>query len=167
MQGSISDVHKREAAGGEVTVRGWLRTARHSKNVSFLEVTDGSCFDGLQAVAGEGCEGFPEEVRALGTGCAVEITGELVDSPGKGQRFELQAARVELIGGVGDDYPLQKKRHSFEFLRGIAHLRTRTNAIGAVLRVRNAASQAIHGFFQQRGFIQLHSPVITLWKSVV
>jgi asparaginyl-tRNA synthetase len=145
-----------------VCVRGWLRTVRHSKNVSFLDVNDGSCLSGLQVVAGEACSGYPDDVHQLGTGCAVEVTGELVDSPGGGQRYEVQAKQVVLVGAVGDDYPLQKKRHSFEFLRSIAHLRTRTNAIGAVLRVRNAASQAIHAFFQSRGFIHLHSPIVTL-----
>jgi asparaginyl-tRNA synthetase len=159
---SIRDVLARDAAGGEVTVRGWLRTARHAKQMSFLEVSDGSCFAGLQVVAEPACAGYEDSVRGLGTGCAVEATGELVDSPGKGQRYELHATRVEQVGDVGDDYPLQKKRHSFEFLRTIAHLRPRTNTIGAVFRVRHAASRAIHDFFHERGFIQLHSPVITL-----
>jgi len=159
---SIREVLGRDGAGGQVVLRGWLRTARHSKNVSFLEVTDGSCFAGLQAVANPELDNYDDEIKALGTGCAVEIEGELVDSPGKGQRFELHASRVETIGGVGEDYPLQKKRHNFEFLRTIAHLRPRTNTLGAVLRVRNAAAAAIHEFFQQRGFLWLHTPVITL-----
>jgi asparaginyl-tRNA synthetase len=158
---SIRTILARERAGGHVSVRGWLRTARHSKNVSFLEVSDGSCFAGLQVVAGPECEGFEHEVRELATGCAVEATGELVESPGKGQRFEIHATRVRLVGGVGEDYPLQKKRHSFEFLRTIAHLRPRTNSLGAVLRVRDAASRAIHDFFHAHGFVQIHSPVIT------
>jgi len=162
MDESIREILDREHAGGDVTVRGWLRTARHGKQTSFLEISDGSCFAGLQAVAGPECPGFEETVRQLGTGCAVEVTGELVDSPGKGQRYEVQARSVRLVGAVGDDYPLQKKRHSFEFLRTIAHLRPRTNTMGAVLRVRDATSRAIHDFFQARGFVQLHSPVITL-----
>jgi asparaginyl-tRNA synthetase len=159
---SIREILERDGAGGSVVMRGWLRTARHSKNVSFLEVTDGSCFAGLQAVANPELGNYESEIRGLGTGCAVEIEGELVDSPGKGQRFEVHASRVAVVGGVGDDYPLQKKRHSFEFLRTIAHLRPRTNTIGAVLRVRNAAAAAIHEFFQQQGFLWLHTPVITL-----
>jgi len=106
-------------------------------------------------------DNYDREVRSLGTGCAVRVRGELVESPGKEQRFELHAVAVELVGGVDSDYPLQKKRHSFEFLRGIAHLRPRTNSFGAVFRVRNAAAQAIHDFFQESGFIQLHSPIIT------
>ncbi len=158
----IREILARPSAGGEVTVRGWLRTARHAKNLSFLEISDGSSFAGIQAVAGPECARFEEEVRQLGTGCAVEATGELVDSPGQGQRFEVHAREVKLVGGVDDDYPLQKKRHGFEFLRTIAHLRPRTNTLGAVLRVRDAASRAIDDFFHQRGFIQLHSPVITL-----
>jgi asparaginyl-tRNA synthetase len=162
MDESVREILSRKQSGGEVVLRGWLRTVRHSKQVSFLEVTDGSCFDGLQVVCGETCEGLEETVRQLATGCAVEATGELVDSPGKGQRFEVHATRVVLVGGVGDDYPLQKKRHGFEFLRTIAHLRPRTNTIGAVLRIRDAASMAIHEFFHDRGFVQLHAPIITL-----
>jgi asparaginyl-tRNA synthetase len=158
---SVREVLARERAGGSVTVRGWLRTTRHSKGVSFLEVSDGSCFAGLQVVADPSLANYEREVAALGTGCAVSITGDVVDSPGKGQRYELRATRVEVVGGVAPDYPLQKKRHSFEFLRTIAHLRPRTNTIGAILRVRNAASVAIHEFFQQRGFLCLQTPVIT------
>jgi len=161
MTDSIRQILMRDAAGGEVTVRGWVRTARHSKGVSFLEVSDGSCFAGLQVVADPALENYETEVRALQTGSAVSATGVLVDSPGKGQRFEVHAACVERVGAVGEDYPLQKKRHSFEFLRTIAHLRPRTNTIGAVLRVRNAAARAIHDFFQERGFVWLHSPIIT------
>ncbi len=159
---SIRNLLARPQAGGTVTVRGWLRTARHGKNVSFLEISDGSCFACIQAVAAPDLPGYDEVVRLLGTGCAVSATGELVESPGKGQRYEIQATQVELVGDVGEDYPLQKKRHSFEFLRTIGHLRPRTNTLGAVLRVRNAAARAIDEFFQERGFIQLHSPVITL-----
>jgi len=161
MHTSIRDLMGRAEAGGEVVVRGWLRTVRHSKTVSFLDVNDGSCLSGIQAVAGESCAGYPDAVRAFGTGCAVVVKGELVDSPGGGQVFEIQASEVELVGDVDDDYPMQKKRHGFEFLRTIAHLRPRTNAIGAVLRVRHAASRAIDRFFDERGFIQLHSPIIT------
>jgi asparaginyl-tRNA synthetase len=159
---SVANLLARESPGGSVDVRGWLRTARHAKNVSFLELGDGSCFSGIQVVAAPEVPGYEDVVRSLANGCAVRVTGELVDSPGKGQRYEIHASDVELIGDVGADYPLQKKRHSFEFLRTIAHLRPRTNTLGAVLRVRNAATMAIHEFFQQRGFLNLHSPVITL-----
>ncbi len=162
MDESIKQILARESAGGTVVIRGWLRTARHSKNVSFLEVTDGSGFAGLQAVASPDLAEYEETVRKLATGCAVEVEGDLVESQGKGQKYEVHATRVELVGGVGDDYPLQKKRHSLEFLRTLGHLRSRTNTIGAVLRVRNAAARAIHDFFQERDFLYLHSPIITL-----
>ncbi|MEN8183119.1 MAG: asparagine--tRNA ligase [Myxococcota bacterium] len=152
----------RESAGGEVTVRGWLKTARHGKEVSFLEVSDGSSMAGIQAVVEPDLAGYEGEIRSLRSGCAVRVTGELRDSPGKGQRFEIAASEVELVGDVDDDFPLQKKRHSFEYLRGIAHLRPRTNSIGAVLRVRDAAATAIHEFFRERGFLQLHAPIISL-----
>ena len=158
----IADLLARESAGGAATVRGWLRSVRHSKGVSFLDLTDGSCLSGIQAVVTpELCAG-EAALRSLGTGCAVRVTGELVASPGKGQRFEIRAEEVELVGSADPDYPLQKKRHSFEFLRTIGHLRPRTNTIAAVMRVRNAASRAIHDFFQERGFLLLHAPVITL-----
>lgn len=162
MDDSIKLILTREAAGGSVVIRGWLRTVRHSKNVSFLEVTDGSCFSGLQAVAAPELPEYESCVLELGTGCSVEIEGELVESRGKGQRYEIHASRVVLVGAAADDYPLQKKRHSLEFLRTLGHLRTRTNTLGAVLRVRNAATVAIHNFFQAQGFINLHSPIITL-----
>ncbi len=158
---SVREILAREPAGGVVTLRGWVRSARHSKGVSFLEVSDGSCFSGLQVVVSPELENFEAELRHLQTGCAVAVTGTLVDSPGKGQRFELQARRIEVVGAVAEDYPLQKKRHSFEFLRTLAHLRPRTNTLGAVLRVRNAAAAAIHDFFQERGFVLLHTPIIT------
>jgi asparaginyl-tRNA synthetase len=157
----IVEVLAREAAGGRVLVRGWLRTARHGKGVSFLEMTDGSCLAGLQVVAEPGLPNYESELRGLGTGCAVEAEGELVASPAAGQRFELRASRVALIGPVGDDYPLQKKRHSFEYLRTLGHLRLRTNTLGAVLRVRHAAARAVRRFFDERGFLELHAPIVT------
>jgi len=158
----IADLLRHESAGGRVTAQGWLRSVRHSKGVSFLDLTDGSCLSGIQAVVDAEISERESTVSSLGTGCAVRVSGELVESPGKGQRFEIRAEEVELVGDADADYPLQKKRHSFEFLRTIAHLRPRTNTIAAVMRVRNAASRAIHDFFQERGFLLLHSPVITL-----
>lgn len=158
---TIRSMLARKSAGGEALVRGWLRTVRHAKGVSFLDVSDGSCMDGLQVVANPETEGFEDVVRHLATGASVEAHGALVDSPGKGQRYELHAHAVRLVGAAGEDYPLQKKRHSFEFLRTIAHLRPRTNTIGAVLRVRNAASMAIHEFFQREDFLYLHTPIVT------
>ncbi len=159
---SVKQVLARPAAGGRARVQGWLRSARHSKGVSFLDLSDGSCMAGLQVVAEPAAlANYESEVLKLRTGCSVEVEGALVDSPGAGQRFELRAAELAVLGFVADDYPLQKKRHSFEFLRTQAHLRPRTNTLGAVLRVRNAAAAAIHEFFQQRGFLWLHTPVIT------
>jgi len=158
---SIRSMLGRDTAGGEGVVRGWIRTVRHGKGVSFLDVSDGSCLDGMQVVANPETEGYESVVRGLSTGCSIEARGELVESPGKGQRFEFHANEVVLVGGVGEDYPLQKKRHSFEFLRTIAHLRPRTNTIGAVLRIRNAASMAIHDFFQKEEFFYLHTPIVT------
>src|SRR5262249_19775962 len=151
----VKAVLARPEAGGTVTVRGWLKTARHAKGISFLEVSDGSSFSGIQAIAELSLANYESEVKHLQAGYAVEVEGELVDSPGKEQRFEIRARRVMVVGGVGVDYPLQKKRHSFEFLRTIAHLRTRTNTFGAVMRVRDAAARAIRGFFEGRGFIEL------------
>jgi asparaginyl-tRNA synthetase len=143
-----------------VVAEGWLRTARRGKGVAFLEVGDGSCLTGLQAVVDPGVEGF-DEISHLGVGTAVRITGDLVQSPAEGQRVELKATAVEVVGEAGADYPLQKKRHSFEFLRTIAHLRPRARTFGAVFRVRHALQMAIHRFFDERGFIQVHTPIIT------
>jgi hypothetical protein len=115
-------------------VRGWLRTARHSKGVSFLDVSDGSCLAGLQVVAGPELANYESDVTRLDTGCAVEVEGELVASQGKGQSLELRATRLSVVGTADPDYPLQKKRHGFEFLRTLGH-RGRTNTLGAVMRV--------------------------------
>lgn len=144
----------------EVVVQGWLKTVRHSKTVSFFEISDGSCFAGIQAVV-EHAQVDSQTLQKFTTGCAVKVAGRLVASQGAKQKCEIQASLLELIGGVDEDYPLQKKNHSFEFLRTIAHLRPRTNTFGAVFRVRNAISRAVHEFFQERGFLYLHSPIIT------
>ncbi len=161
----VATLRAREAAGGRVRVQGWLKTARHGKEVSFLDVSDGSSLAGLQVVvAREREDANPElqtELQALRTGCAVDVVGELVESPAAGQRFEIHAECVTLIGPVGDDYPLQKKRHSFEYLRTLGHLRLRSNTLGAVLRVRDAAARAIRRFFEERDFLELHAPVVT------
>ena len=143
-----------------IVVKGWVRTVRTSKQVTFLNVNDGSNLSGLQVVAGEGLENL-EEVSHLGTGSAVAITGTLVESPAKGQAVELRATAVEIVGKADPDYPLQKKRHGFEFLRTIAHLRNRTNTYGAVFRVRSVLAHATHCFFQDRGFVYVHTPIIT------
>jgi asparaginyl-tRNA synthetase len=161
MNGSIREILAGGQPGASVRVQGWLRTARHGKQVSFLELNDGSSLAGLQLVAAPELANYESEVKHLRTGCAVEATGTLVASPGSEQRFELRVGALTCVGDVESDYPLQKKRHGFEFLRTIAHLRPRTNTLGAVLRVRNAAARAIHDFFQQRGFLLLHAPIIT------
>ena len=141
-------------------IKGWVRTCRDSKAVVFVAVNDGSCFASLQAVVPDSLENY-EVMRKLGTGTAVEFVGELVESPAKGQRVELKVSEAKVIGEVEADYPLQKKRHSFEFLREIAHLRPRTNTFGAVFRVRSVLAQAVHEFFAQRGFFYVHTPIIT------
>ncbi len=162
MKESIKNVLGQSSERTQVRLAGWVRSARHSKGLSFIDLTDGSCLSGIQVVAESSLPEYAEHVAPLRTGCSISVDGELVASPGKGQRFEVKASRIILIGDVTDDYPLQKKRHSFEFLRTVGHLRPRTNTLGAVLRVRSAASSAIHAFFEERGFIYLHTPIITL-----
>jgi asparaginyl-tRNA synthetase len=149
--------------GSTFTVTGWVRTKRESKGgFSFIELNDGSCLSSLQVIAGENLPNYRDEVAKLQTGCSVRVKGTLVSSPAKGQRVELKAEEIEVFGWADpEQYPLQKKRHSFEFLRTIAHLRPRTSTFGAVARVRNALSFAIHSFFQERGFVYVHTPVIT------
>ncbi len=135
------------AVDSEVTVRGWIRSRRDSKaGISFLAIYDGSCFDPIQAVVPNELNNYQEEVLKLTTGCSVEVTGKIVESPAKGQDFELAATEVKVVGLVEDPdtYPMAKTRHSIEYLREVAHLRPRTNMIGAVARVRNCLSQAIH-----------------------
>src|SRR3954466_3809514 len=152
------------AVGSEVTVRGWIRTRRDSKGgLSFLAVSDGSCFDALQVVAPAALPNYQSDVLKLSTGCSVICTGQLVASQGKGQSVEVQASKVEVLGLVEnpDTYPVQPKQHTLEFLREVAHLRPRTNTFGAVTRVRNCLAMAIHRFFQERGFFWIHTPIIT------
>jgi asparaginyl-tRNA synthetase len=148
-------------AGDAVRVCGWVRTRRDAKGFSFLEVNDGSCIASLQVVADVSLENYEKEISALSTGSAVMCEGTLVASPGKGQKFELRAAAVTVFGPAPADYPLQKKHHSFEFLREIGHLRPRTNTIAAVARLRSSLSLAVHRFFQERGFYYVHTPIIT------
>lgn len=143
-----------------VRAKGWLRTVRDSKQVVFLELNDGSCFASVQVVCNPDLANF-EQVRKLTTGSAVEVVGELVPSPAAGQRVELKATELIVIGLADPSFPLQKKRHGFEFLRTITHLRHRTNTFGAVFRVRSALAQGVHEFFQQRGFVYVHTPIVT------
>jgi asparaginyl-tRNA synthetase len=158
----ILDILRHGHADETVTVRGWIRTKRELKHFSFVEVNDGSALANLQVVIAPDRPDYPDLLKQLNTGASVEIKGTLVDSPAKGQRLELQAQEIHLYGGVDSEtYPLQKKRHSFEFLRSIAHLRSRTNTLGAVFRVRNSAANAVHQFFQERGFLWIHTPILT------
>ena len=150
--------------GSHVTVHGWLRSKRDSKaGISFLAVNDGSHFDSLQCVAPKELDNYEDEVLKLVTGCAVIVSGELVASQGGGQSVEIQASHVELIGGIDDpeSYPIAKKRHTFEYLRTQAHLRTRTNTFGAVTRVRHTLANAIHDFFHSENFYWVNTPIIT------
>jgi asparaginyl-tRNA synthetase len=159
----IKHVLDREDFGAAVTVAGWVRTRRDSKGgFSFIELTDGSTITGLQVIAPGELQNYESEVLQAGIGSAIRVTGELTESPGKGQRVEVQATEIELFGTADPEtYPLQKKRTSFERLREIAHLRPRTNSIGAVARVRNALAAATHEFFQGRDFLYVHTPLIT------
>jgi asparaginyl-tRNA synthetase len=160
----IKHTLSRRDFGAEVTVRGWVRTRRDSKGgFSFIEVNDGSTLKGVQVIADNTLPNYEDEIRHLGTGCCVAVAGTLSESPGKGQAVEVQATAIDVLGMVedADSYPMQKKRHSMEFLREIAHLRPRSNTFGAVARVRNCLAAATHEFFQQRGFLYLHSPIIT------
>ena len=147
----------------DVLVKGWIRTRRDSKGgFSFIEINDGSCLKNLQVVTDHSMDGFEAASKKLHTGSCVGFIGKLVLSPGKEQSVELQANSIEVYGEADPEhYPLQKKHHSFEFLREIAHLRPRTNTFGAVMRVRNRLSYAIHNFFQDEGFVYLHTPIIT------
>lgn len=158
----ISELYKkaRELSGADVTVCGWLRSVRDSKAVGFLELSDGSTVKSVQVVLDGGSPCFDRAVK-LGIGSAVIVTGTLLLTPNAKQPFEIKAKSVEVEGECTPDYPLQKKRHSFEFLRTIAHLRPRANTFQAVFRVRSEAAFAIHEFFHDRGFVYAHTPIIT------
>ena len=153
----IAEILSKPDIGARLTVMGWVRTRRDSKGgFSFIELNDGSALSGLQIVADQDLSNYRTDVLKLQTGCAVRAVGTLAKSPGKGQSVELHAEEIEVLGWADpESYPLQKKRHSFEFLRTIAHLRPRTNTFGAVARVRNAAAMAIHRFFSRTG---IHLP---------
>ena len=147
-----------------VTVKGWVRTRRDSKaGISFVNLSDGSCFHPVQVVAPATLPNYENEIAHLTAGCAVEATGIIVPSPAKGQPFEMQASEVKVVGWVDDPdtYPIQPKAHSMEYLRDVAHLRSRTNVIGAVTRVRHTIAQAIHRYFSNDGFVWVNTPIIT------
>lgn len=152
------------AEGGEVTVRGWVRTRRDSKaGLSFVNVSDGSCFAPIQVVAPATLANYETEVKRLTAGCAVIATGKLTASQGQGQSFEIQAESLEVVGWVEDPetYPIQPKAHSLEFLREVAHLRPRTNLFGAVTRIRHCLAMAVHRFFHERSFYWISTPIVT------
>jgi asparaginyl-tRNA synthetase len=158
----IAEILRNGQPDTTTTLNGWLRTKREQKTFTFIEITDGSSMNGLQVILNNTLPNYETEIKRLNTGTSVTIEGTLVPSQGKGQRIEMQATSL-IIHGESDPetYPLQKKRHSFEFLRDIGHLRARTNTIGAVFRIRNACSTAIHQFFQERGFLWAHTPILT------
>lgn len=148
--------------GQEVIIAGWIRTRRDSSGFSFLEINDGSCQANIQVIADNELANYEKEIKKLTTGCSLIVEGDLKESPAKGQRVEIHAKRVVVVGLADPEhYPLQKKRHSFEFLREIAHLRPRTNALGGVARVRSQLSFSVNNFFHKKGFHHIHTPVIT------
>ncbi len=154
----------RVPVGSQMTVKGWIRTRRDSKaGLSFLTVHDGSCFDPIQVVAPNTLSNYEDEVLRITAGCSVIVQGELVESQGKGQAFEVQASSIEIVGWVDDPdtYPIAAKRHTFEYLREVAHLRPRTNTFGAVARVRHCLAMAVHRYFDEHGFAWIHTPIIT------
>ena len=155
----VKDILGMNPEGQEITVEGWIRTRRDQKNITFLEINDGSCLKNLQAII----DAEMLQSEKLTTGASVRISGTLQESPGENQNLELLVQGLVIIGDApADTYPLQKKRHSFEYLREIAHLRPRTNTFGAISRVRNAMSAAVHSFFQEKGFLWIHTPIISI-----
>jgi len=157
---TINSLIHSESARPGIIARGWVRTKRDSKACSFLEISDGSCFKGLQVVVDAALPSAELLSRIL-TGASVEVTGDLIASPAAGQKWEMQAKELRLLGEADATYPLQKKGHTPEFLRTIAHLRPRTNLFGSVFRVRSKMAYAVHHFFQERGFFYVHTPIIT------
>ncbi len=160
---SVAEARQAESVGRDVVLHGWIRTRRDSKaGFSFLEINDGSCFGNVQVIAESGLPNYESEVKHLSPGSSVTVAGSVHASPGKGQATEVRASAVT-VHGMADvaTYPLQKKGHTFEFLRTIAHLRPRTNTFGAIARVRNCVSNSVHQFFQERGFLYVHTPIIT------
>src|SRR5436853_631102 len=157
---SVKDVVQSTAPIEAIRVQGWVRTRRDSKDFSFIELNDGSSLKSLQVIARSNIANYPA-VQRLTTGASIIVHGELVPSQGKGQQWEVVAEQVEIVGPADDTYPLQKKGHTPEFLREIAHLRPRSNLFGSVFRVRSRLAFAIHTFFQERGFVYVHTTIIT------
>src|SRR5262245_55305355 len=160
---SVAEARKTESVGKAVRLCGWVRTRRDSKGgFSFIELNDGSSQGNLQVVAPGDLPNYESVVKHLYTGASVEIEGEVKASPAKGQATEVHATKVERVGDADpESYPLQKKGHTFEFLRTIAHLRPRTNTFGAIARLRHRVSKSIHDFFDEQGFFYIHTPIIT------
>ncbi len=161
---SVKEVLQGSVVGKKVTLAGWVKTRRDSKaGFSFIALNDGSCFDNVQIVAGRDLENYENEILKLTTSCSIAVEGTVVESQGKGQALEIAASKIKVYGFVADPdtYPMSAKRHSVEYLREYAHLRPRTNLIGAVMRIRNTLAYAIHSFFQQRGFMWVSTPIIT------
>ncbi len=158
----IADILRDSQPEESLTVQGWVRTKRELKEFAFIEVNDGSSMANLQVILNPDLPDYEDLLKQINTGASVEVEGKIVLSPAKGQRIEMQASSLKVCGESDPEtYPLQKKRHSFEFLRTIGHLRSRTNTLGAVFRIRNACSTAIHQFFQQQGFLWVHTPIIS------
>jgi len=158
---SVRDALKATAAQPEILVQGWVRTRRGSKTFSFIELNDGSYLKNLQVIVDADLPGYEETMAKITTGAAISVSGALVESKGKGQAWEVTASAVTVVGQADASYPLQKKGHSMEFLREIAHLRPRANLFGAVFRVRSRLAYAVHQFYQDRGFVYVHTPLIT------
>src|SRR6266480_727240 len=157
---SVKDALNRTAPIAPILVQGWVRTRRDSKDFSFIELNDGSSLRNLQIIAKNSLANYAD-VQKLMTGASIKVDGALVASQGKGQKWELVADKIDIVGVADDSYPLQKKGHTPEFLREIAHLRPRSNLFGSVFRVRSRLAFAIHKFFQERGFVYVHTPIIT------
>src|SRR6266481_4345578 len=156
----IKNALSSEAPIDAIHVQGWVRTRRDSKDFSFIELNDGSSLRNLQVIARNSLSNYPE-IQKLTTGASVRVTGALVASQGKGQKWELVSDKIDIVGQADDSYPLQKKGHTPEFLREIAHLRPRSNLFGCIFRVRSRLAFAIHQFFHERGFVYVHTPIIT------
>ena len=161
MRQKIAQLYADQPVDTTVTIAGWVKTRRGSKKLSFVAVSDGSCLQPMQVVV-DNASFDPDVLKQIATGASVMISGNLVESQGKGQSVEVQATTIQILGTADPDaYPLQKKKHSLEFLREIAHLRPRTNTFTSVFRIRNGVSYAIHQFFQERGFVYHHAPILT------
>lgn len=157
----VKEVFDKAPVGERIAVCGWVRTRRDQANFSFLEINDGSCLKNLQIIADVALSNYESDIKRLGTGSSVRVEGVVVASQGKGQAVEVKADSVQIYGFAPDDFPLQKKRHGFDFLRTIAHLRPRTNTFGAVTRIRHTLAMAVHDFFGSRGFFYVQTPIIT------